>query len=62
MNVPVESGISFSEDSPIDISKIDSSKIRGISLPVTLPLPETSNSKSFDFLTFYKQVKDSIKK
>jgi CubicO group peptidase (beta-lactamase class C family) len=57
MNVPVESGISFSADSSLDITKINTQKIKGSSLPITLPLTVKSN---FDFRDFYRQVKESI--
>ena len=58
MNISAESGISFSADLPLDIGKINIDKIKGSSLPITLPLSVKSN---FDFREFYKQVKQSIK-
>ena len=57
MKVPAESGISFSAIVPLDITKINTQKIKDISLPITLPLNDKSN---FDFRDFYWQVKDSI--
>ena len=57
MKVPAESGISFSAIVPLDITKINTQKIKDISLPITLPLNDKSN---FDFRDFYKQVKESI--
>ena len=57
MNVSVESGISFSANMPLDIAQINIDKIKGSSLPITLPLTVKSN---FDFREFYSQVKGSI--
>ncbi len=57
MKVSVESGISFSADTSLDITKINTQKIKGSSLPITLPLTVKSN---FDFREFYRQVKESI--
>ncbi len=57
MKVSVESGISFSANLPLDITKINTKKIKGSSLPISLPLTVKSN---FDFREFYRQVKDSI--
>ncbi len=56
MNVSVESGISFSANVPMDIAQINLDKIKGSSLPITLPLTVKSN---FDFREFYRQVKES---
>ena len=57
MKVSVESGISFSANLPLDITKINTKKIKGSSLPISLPLTVKSN---FDFREFYRQDKDSI--
>jgi hypothetical protein len=57
MKVSVESGISFSADTSLNITKINTQKIKGSSLPITLPLTVKSN---FDFREFYRQVKESI--
>ena len=58
VNVSVDSGISFSADVPIDITKINPQKTKGSSTPIALPLTVQS---TFDFREFYKQVKESIK-
>lgn len=57
VNVSVESGISFSASVPFDISQVNLEKMKGSSLPLTLPLTVKSN---FDFREFYSLIKASI--